>query len=50
MGGPAVLASVGVVHRGGLLVTAHRYGLAVMGLAAAVLLGTVLRRPQSDVP
>jgi MFS family permease len=44
MGGPAVLAGFGVVHGGGLLITAHRYGLAVMGLAAAALLGTLLRR------
>jgi hypothetical protein len=45
MGAPAVLAGVGVVHGGGLLVTAQRYGLAVMVLAAAALLGTLLCRP-----
>jgi predicted MFS family arabinose efflux permease len=45
MGAPAVLAGVGVVHGGGLLVTARTYGLAVIALAAAALLGTLLRRP-----
>jgi predicted MFS family arabinose efflux permease len=45
MGAPAVLAGVGVVHGGGLLVTARAYSLAVMALAGAALLGTLLRRP-----
>jgi predicted MFS family arabinose efflux permease len=44
MGAPAVLAGVGVVHGGGLLVTARTYGLAVIALAGAALLGTLLRR------
>jgi predicted MFS family arabinose efflux permease len=44
MGAPAVLAGFGVVHGGGLLVTAREYGLAVMALAGAALLGTLLRR------
>jgi predicted MFS family arabinose efflux permease len=44
MGSPAVLAGLGVVHGGGLLVTAREYSLAVMALAAAALIGTVLRR------
>ena len=44
MGAPAVLAGVGVVHGGGLLVTAREYGLAVIALAGAALLGTLLRR------
>jgi hypothetical protein len=44
MGSPAVLAGLGVVHGGGLLATAREYSLAVMALAAAALIGTVLRR------
>jgi predicted MFS family arabinose efflux permease len=44
MGAPAVLAGFGVVHGGGLLLTAHRYGLVVMGLTAAALAGTLARR------
>jgi len=44
MGAPAVLAGLGVVHGGGLLVTAREYGLAVLALAGAALLGTLLRR------
>jgi predicted MFS family arabinose efflux permease len=44
MGAPAVLAGFGVVHGGGLLVTAREYGLAVIALAGAALLGTLLRR------
>lgn len=44
MGAPAVLAGVGVVHGGGLLVTAREYGLAVTALAGAALLGTLIRR------
>jgi predicted MFS family arabinose efflux permease len=44
MGAPAVLAGLGVVHGGGLLVTAREYGLAVIALAGAALLGTLLRR------
>ena len=45
MGTPAVLAGLGVVHGGGLLATAREYGLAVIALAAAALIGTLLRRP-----
>jgi predicted MFS family arabinose efflux permease len=45
MGAPAVLAGIGVVHGGGLLITAREYGLAVMALAGAALLGTAVRRP-----
>jgi predicted MFS family arabinose efflux permease len=44
MGAPAVVAGLGVVHGGGLLVTAREYGLAVIALAGAALLGTLLRR------
>jgi hypothetical protein len=45
MGAPAVLAGIGVVHGGGLLITAREYGLVVTALAAAALLGTLPRRP-----
>ena len=45
MGSPAVLAGVGVVHGGGLLATTREYGLAVIALAGAALLGTLLRKP-----
>jgi hypothetical protein len=45
MGAPAVLAGFGVVHGGGLLVTARAFSLAVIALAGAALLGTLLRRP-----
>jgi predicted MFS family arabinose efflux permease len=45
MGSPAVLAGLAVVHGGGLLPTAREYGLAVIALAAAALIGTLLRRP-----
>jgi hypothetical protein len=45
MGSPAVLAGLGVVHGGGLLVTTREYGLAVIALAAAALIGTLLRKP-----
>jgi hypothetical protein len=44
MGAPAVLAGIGVVHAGGLLVTARTYSVAVIALAGAALLGTLLRR------
>ncbi|HVZ87631.1 MAG TPA: MFS transporter [Polyangia bacterium] len=45
MGSPAVLAGLGVVHGGGLLATTREYGLAVIALAAAALIGTLLRKP-----
>jgi predicted MFS family arabinose efflux permease len=45
MGLPAVLGGLRVVHGRGLLPTAHEYGLAVMGLAALALVGTLARRP-----
>jgi MFS family permease len=44
MGVPAVIAGVLVVHGGGILATTRDYGLAVMVLALAALLG-VIRRP-----
>ena len=44
MGAPAVLAGLGVVHGGGLLVTAREYALAVIALAGAALVGTLVRR------
>ena len=44
MGVPAVLGGLRVVHGGGLLGTAHEYGIAVMALAAVALVGTLLRR------
>ncbi|HEY4393529.1 MAG TPA: MFS transporter [Polyangia bacterium] len=46
-GAPAVLAGIGVVHGGGLLVTTREYGLAVIALAGAALLGTLLRRAEA---
>src|SRR5690349_20585403 len=45
MGLPAVLGGLRVVHGGGLLTTAHEFGLAVMLLAASALIGTLARRP-----
>ena len=45
MGSPALLAGLGVVHGGGLLATTREYGLAVIALAAAALVGTLLRKP-----
>jgi hypothetical protein len=45
MGVPAVFAGLRVVHGGGLLTAAHEYGIAVIALAAAALLGTVVTRP-----
>lgn len=44
MGLPAIVAGARVVHGGGLLATTREYGVAVMALAAAALLGTLLRR------
>ena len=43
MGLPAVLGGIRVVHGGGLLGTAREFGIAVMGLAAVALAGTLLR-------
>jgi predicted MFS family arabinose efflux permease len=48
MGLPAVLGGLRAVHGHGLLATANEYGLAVMGLAAIALLGTIARRPAPD--
>jgi predicted MFS family arabinose efflux permease len=50
MGLPAVLGGIRVVHGGGLLGTAHEYGLAVMALAAVALVGTLLRRTADAAP
>jgi len=50
MGVPAVFAGLRVVHGGGLLATAHEYGLAVIALAAAALLGTAVTRPAAEPP
>ncbi|MCW2863420.1 MAG: major facilitator superfamily 1 [Actinoallomurus sp.] len=44
MGVPAVLAGVLVVHAGGLLDTAREYGIAVIVLAGAALIGLVATR------
>jgi hypothetical protein len=44
MGLPAVIAGVLVVHGGGVLATTRDYGIAVMVLALAALLG-LLRLP-----
>jgi hypothetical protein len=46
MGLPAVIAGVLVVHGGGVLATTRDYGIAVMVLALAALLG-LLRLPTS---
>lgn len=43
MGVPAVLGGLRVVHGGGVLTTAHEYGLGVMALAALALVGTLVR-------
>ena len=45
MGLPAVLAGIGCVYGGGVLATANAYGIAVIVLAAAALVGAVVRRP-----
>jgi predicted MFS family arabinose efflux permease len=42
MGLPAVVGGFLVVHHGGVLVTAHEYGLAVMTLGALALLGLMV--------
>ena len=47
MGVPAVFAGLRVVHGGGLLNTAHEYGIAVIVLAAAALAGSALSRPDA---
>src|SRR6202035_5943633 len=39
LGAPAVIAGFLVVHAGGLTLTAHRYGIAVIVLAGRALLG-----------
>lgn len=48
MGFPAVVAGVLVVHSGGLLTTAREYGIAVIVLALAALLGLLTNRPASS--
>ncbi len=45
MGVPVVFAGLRVVHGGGLFTAAREYGLAVVALAGAALLGTLSRRP-----
>jgi len=45
LGVPAVLAGFGVVHGGGLIVTARYYGAAVIALAALALIGLARSRP-----
>ncbi len=49
MGVPVVFAGLRVVHGGGLFIAAREYGLAVIVLAAAALLGTLSRRPAAAV-
>jgi MFS family permease len=46
---PAVLAGVLVVHFGGLLATAREYGIAVIVLAGAALIGLLTSRPASGL-
>jgi MFS family permease len=48
MGVPAVFAGLRVVHGGGLMNTAQEYGIAVIALAAAALLGTAITRPTTE--
>jgi predicted MFS family arabinose efflux permease len=43
MGVPAVIGGIRFVHGGGVVTTAREYGVAVMGLAALALVGTLLR-------
>jgi hypothetical protein len=43
MGLPAVIAGFRVVHGGGILATAHEYGIAVILLAGAAMAGALLR-------
>jgi hypothetical protein len=51
MGLPAVIAGFRVVHGGGILATAHEYGIAVILLAGAAMTGTLLRdREQGRAP
>lgn len=49
MGVPVVFAGLRVVHGGGLFTSAREYGLAVIALAGAALLGALLRRPVASV-
>jgi predicted MFS family arabinose efflux permease len=44
LGGPAVLAGLGVVHGGGLIDTTRYYGAAVIVLAGLALVGVLKRR------
>jgi len=50
MGLPAVLGGGRVVHGGGPLLTAREYGVTVMLLAAAALVGTLVRRSPARLP
>jgi predicted MFS family arabinose efflux permease len=50
MGVPVVFAGLRVVHGGGLFTSTREYGLAVIALAGAALLGTLARRPPARVP
>ena len=50
LGVPSVIAGFLVVHGGGVLSTAREYGLAVMVLAAAALLGLALQGRRPAVP
>ncbi|HEX4417868.1 MAG TPA: hypothetical protein VH165_08215, partial [Kofleriaceae bacterium] len=50
MGVPAVLGGLRCVYGGGVVATAHEYGLAVMALAALALVGAVLRRADAAAP
>jgi MFS family permease len=45
LGLPAVLAGLGAVYGGGLIITARYYGAAVIALAALALLGVLKNRP-----
>ncbi len=44
MGAPAVIAGFRIAHGGGLLVATHEYGVAVIALALAATVGTLLKR------
>jgi predicted MFS family arabinose efflux permease len=51
MGAPAVIAGLLVVYAGGVLTTAREYGLALMALAAATLVGVAWpRRQEAPAP
>jgi predicted MFS family arabinose efflux permease len=51
MGAPAMIAGLLVVYAGGVLTTAREYGLALMALAAATLVGVAWpRRQEAPTP